>query len=499
MIASSQRLDRGVARAVILTACLLALTGDSLLREGINGMGMALFVAILCAEAAARVARGQTAVPRGRCVARRRALCNGAARYLARGEAKGLIRAGTRFVGHVARGVVPTLLHDTFAAGERSRSTQRMWRALRTIAIGGGIALLFGGLLRGADPIFASFVQLPGFDPNVVASHMFVFCGIAWMAAGWSRGALLEGTRQGDNAALPLPAVTIADITTALGVLNVLFAAFVASQLGAFFGGEAFLRTRTGLTAASYARHGFFEMVLIVALVVPILIATRPAPGEGVETRAAARRHTILALPMIGLLSTMILSALFKLHLYIGYFGLTTDRVYPMGFMLWLGAVLVWFAATVLRNRPQTFLAGALLSALGVLAALNVAAPDRMVALLNVERATHSTTPAGPPLDLAHLSSLSAEAADVAVAQVLAASSVTPSGPLCTAAGNLLSRWGSRSAAARLANAPASWRYWNVGECRAMRIVAAHEAVLLRIQFANCTATRSSISGSSRT
>jgi hypothetical protein len=32
-----------------------------------------------------------------------------------------------------------------------------------------------------------------------------------------------------------------------------------------------------------------------------------------------------------------------------------------------------------------------------------------------------------------------------------------------------------------------------------MRIVAAHEAVLLRIQFANCTATRSSISGSSRT
>jgi hypothetical protein len=472
MIASSQRLDRGVARAVILTACLLALTGDSLLHEGINGMGMALFVAILCAEAAARVARGQTAVPRGRCVARRRALCNGAARYLARGEAKGLIRAGTRFVGHVARGVVPTLLHDTFAAGERSRSTQRMWRALRTIAIGGGIALLFGGLLRGADPIFASFVQLPGFDPNVVASHMFVFCGIAWMAAGWSRGALLEGTRQGDNAALPLPAVTIADITTALGVLNVLFAAFVASQLGAFFGGEAFLRTRTGLTAASYARHGFFEMVLIVALVVPILIATRPAPGEGVETRAAARRHTILALPMIGLLSTMILSALFKLHLYIGYFGLTTDRVYPMGFML---------------------------SALGVLAALNVGAPDRMVALLNVERATHSTTPAGPPLDLAHLSSLSAEAADVAVAQVLAASSVTPSGPLCTAAGNLLSRWGSRSAAARLANAPASWRYWNVGECRAMRIVAAHEAVLLRIQFANCTATRSSISGSSRT
>jgi hypothetical protein len=412
--------------------------------------------------------------------------CNGAARYVARGEAKALVRGGARFATHVARGVGPTLLHDTFAAGERSRSTQRVWRAVRTITIGGAIALVFGGLLRGADPVFASFVQLPAFEADVVASHIFVVCGIAWMAAGWSRGALLDGTREGDTAPFPLPTGTVADITTALGVLDVLFAAFVVSQLGALSGGEAFLRARTGLTAANYARQGFFQMVVIVALVVPVLVATRPATGQSVETRAAARRHTMLAVPMIGLLSVMILSALFKLRLYIGYFGLTTDRVYPMVFMLWLGTVLLWFAATVLRNRPKPFLAGALLSALGVLGALNVAAPDRMVALGNVERATHATTRAGSPLDLAHLSWLSGEAADVSVAQVLAARSTAPSGPLCTASGTLLTRWGSRSGAARLANAPAAWRYWNVGERRAMRVVAAHEAALLRVEFANC-------------
>ena len=51
----------------------------------------------------------------------------------------------------------------------------------------------------------------------------------------------------------------VLETTAALVTLNVLFGVFIAAQLGWLFGGEAFLRARTGLTAAEYARHGFFR------------------------------------------------------------------------------------------------------------------------------------------------------------------------------------------------------------------------------------------------
>ena len=151
------------------------------------------------------------------------------------------------------------------------------------------------------------------------------------------------------------------DLTTALGTLTVLFGAYVLTQLGWFFGGERFLRATTGLTAAQYARQGFFQMVWVVALVVPLLLATRAAARAG---PALARRHTLLSLPIVALLGAIIVSAALRMRLYVHYYGLTTERLYTLVFMGWLALVLALLAATVLRGRGRAFVGGSVVSAL---------------------------------------------------------------------------------------------------------------------------------------
>jgi hypothetical protein len=91
--------------------------------------------------------------------------------------------------------------------------------------------------------------------------------------------------------------------------------------------------------------------------------------------------------------------------LYRSYYGLTEDRFYTLAFMTWLGVLLAWFAATVLRGRRSGFVPGVVLTALAALLLLNIVNPDAFIARVNLGRAGQ-----GAPLDQAYLSRLSADA-----------------------------------------------------------------------------------------
>jgi hypothetical protein len=117
---------------------------------------------------------------------------------------------------------------------------------------------------------------------------------------------------------------------------------------------------------------------------------------------ALARRHTMLSVPVIGLLGAIIVSAVLRMRLYVHYYGMTTERFYPLVVMIWLAAVLVWLSLTVLRGWGRPFVAGTVASALATLAALNVADPDLIVARINLNRAANVVDTAATPLDLKH-------------------------------------------------------------------------------------------------
>jgi hypothetical protein len=77
---------------------------------------------------------------------------------------------------------------------------------------------------------------------------------------------------------------------------------------------------------------------------------------------------------------------LFLLTGNLGY-GLTTVRLYPMIFMIWLAVVFVWFALTVLRGARQHFAWGALWLALFMLAGTHVLNPDEFIVRTNIKLA----------------------------------------------------------------------------------------------------------------
>lgn len=399
-------------------------------------------------------------------------------------------RHTVRAAAHAARTLIadfPVLVfRDAAARFDTGRWTRVSQRAIRIVLVGGTLTLVFGSLLGNADPIFASYVTLPNLDPAAFVRHAIVIAFVAWTIGGLARGALVGISDTPRRiGALPIQLDRL-EIITAFVTLIVLFSAFIVAQLGWLFGGEAYLRARTGLTAAAYARQGFFEMMWVVALVVPLLVATRAALRRG---WALARLHSMLALPVVALLGAIILSAALRMRLYVSYYGLSTERLYPLVFMAWLAFVLVWLAVTTLRGRARRFGPGVVLSALTTLAGLNVIVPDAVVARVNVARSSASAM----PLDVRYLTRLSGEAAEPAVLAVIAdarrprvAALPHESVDQCITLTDLLGRWGSTSAARVRRSRRGAWRSWNAGEAHATSVVSAHETELEAIRRDAC-------------
>ena len=517
---SRVRQDAPPIPGLLWQAAMLGLSGDALLRDGPAGPGLAIWVAILALAALSLTWSAGRRVPKeaalwlGTAVLLASCLVwrdTEALRFfdivatmgvlglaaislrdpglaLAAPRLRDTMWAGLAVALSTARGIVPLALRELFTGDRRAGAREHARTALRLALIVAALLFVFGGLLRSADPIFASLVSLPDLDVETIVSHLFLMGFCAWIAGGWAYGALVESPtrlRAPDRFPLTLRAL---DLTTALGTLTVLFGAYVLTQLGWFFGGERFLHATTGLTAAQYARQGFFQMAFVVALVVPLLLATRAvlAPEP-----AIARRHTLLSLPIVVLLGAMILSAALRMRLYVHYYGLTTERLYTLVFMGWLAIVLALLATTVLRGQGRLFAGGSVISAIAILIGLHVAVPDLVVARVNLARAASGESKT--PLDLAYLARLSGDAVPLAVEATLAAPTAQQrSDPFdadahCAASSRLLNQWGPASRVVVRRQRLGAWRTWNAGEEQAVRAVGERSADLRRMRHATCT------------
>lgn len=338
------------------------------------------------------------------------------------------------------------------------------WRRLRAIAIGLVIAVpllvVFGGLFVAADATFESLVDSVHLDVPTLASHVFLTGAIGCLAVGALRGASMgvaETSGVGERATSP--ALRFISTATALGALDLLFLVFVALQVRWLFGGMTVITTTTGLTIADYARRGFFELVTASALVLPVLLVADWATlRENPRERTAFR---ILAGLLVAMVGVLLVSALQRMLLYVGAFGLTEQRLYTTAFMVWLGGVFVWFAWTVLRDHRPRFGFGALLHGIVVLGALHLANPDGLIARVNTSMET------SVPLDASYLAeTLSADAVPV----LLDALPHLPPAQRFAMAQRLQQRWGT-------IDRP-DWRSWNWSEAQARDLVRSRMAEL---------------------
>ena len=349
-----------------------------------------------------------------------------------------------------------------------------LFSVLRGLAIALPLLLIFGGLFMAADAAFEGVVnRVLNFDLDVVVSHIIVTSLLAWLTAGYFRGALAERIFMGatvaaapaeagraddmngsfvekvvaepsdnspslpDNATIlehinrsdppnaaatetkkkfdwqnfdnsSIPSVfTFGTIETVvvLGLIDLLFLAFVIVQIPYLFGGMDFVQTTPDFKLADYARRGFGELVAVAALVLPMLLISHWLLRR--DKKLAERVFKLLAGVQIALLFVIMASAVQRLLLLTGElgYGLTTVRFYPMVVMIWLAVVFVWFVLTIFRGARNRFAWGALWSAIVVLAATNLMNPDAFIARANVELMQH-----GREFDVRYNTDLSADA-----------------------------------------------------------------------------------------
>jgi hypothetical protein len=264
-------------------------------------------------------------------------------------------------------------------------------RVVRGLLLAAPVVFVFMILLAHADAIFAAgLLALLDVDLAWLVGHLLGTLVCTWIAAGLLRAAVLRRSPLHGAPARPawlgLGAVEVAVV---LGLVDALFAAFVWVQVRYLFGGATWVQATAGLSYAEYARRGFFELVAVTALVLPLLLVSHWLS----ETDPRARRvFSALAGAQVLLVLVMLASALERMRLYRGEYGLTQLRLYTTAFMIWLGALLVWFALTVLPGRRGAFAPGALASVLVAVAALHAFDPDRRILETNRDHVMVSTS-----------------------------------------------------------------------------------------------------------
>ncbi len=187
-----------------------------------------------------------------------------------------------------------------------------------------------------------------------------------------------------DNSLVPGFTLGTVEVGVIHGLVNLLFLSFVIFQVPYLFGGMELVQNTPDFKLADYARRGFGELVAVAALVLPMLLVSHWLLKKDDST--ALKLFRVLAVIQIGMLFVIMASAVQRLVLLTGNlgYGMTTVRLYPMIFMIWLAIVFVLFGATVLRGARQHFAWAALWSAFFVLGATHVLNPDAFIVRTNL-------------------------------------------------------------------------------------------------------------------
>lgn len=385
-------------------------------------------------------------------------------------------------------GAFPLLLSDIkWKSLPRSRRSRHVWAVLRGAIIAVPLLLIFGALFMAADAVFNNLIARSfNFDIGNLFSHVLFAGFMFWLACGFLRGSVAEGTRTkfnnpfsptlsvlekrsaeaGDEPAPPAKLLSLGIVETCivLGSVNLLFLLFVLVQLRYFFGGADVVLSTTGLSYAEYARGGFFELVWATWLVLPLLLVAHWLLRK--ENPAHERIFRFLAGAQIALLFVIIWSAVSRMRLYQSEYGLTELRLYTTAFMGWLSLVFVWFALTVLRGRRERFAFGALVAGCFVIVMLHAINPDALIARTNAARAARGDRNG---FDAAYAASLSYDA----VPELLKALPEMTENNRRVVANRLLERQSELNSS--------DLRTWNLGRARARSVLREHESGLRQI------------------
>ena len=187
-----------------------------------------------------------------------------------------------------------------------------------------------------------------------------------------------------------------------LGGLDALYLFFVGVQARTLFGGENYL-AQMGISYADYARSGFFQLVFVAMLNLGVVLALLQLTGRGSRGWNAVRGLSTL---LIALSGVILISAAWRMTLYVLAYGLSFKRALTYWGMVMIALLLAAACVKVWREKFQFFRFAAVAALAGWLV-LNYANVDRIVVEYNVSAYLSGSLES---IDRYYLSSLSYEA-----------------------------------------------------------------------------------------
>jgi two-component system sensor histidine kinase BaeS len=282
----------------------------------------------------------------------------------------------------------------------KPRSSVQAWLpAARTAVVSAVLLLVFGALFASADALFASWVD--ALTPDITWNDLPARAVLATFIAAGTLAAAFVALAPPAVDRLRLPLGTSRNEFEWLApvlVVDAVFLAFLVAQATAMFGGHEYLHQTTGLTYAEYVHEGFGQLTVATMLTLTVVAwaARKASPG---------RRRDFALGALCVMTIVVVVSALYRMHLYEEAYGFTRLRLLVSVFEGWLGVVvLLVIVAGVVGARRWLVPVAVRLGAAGLLG-LALLNPDLYIAQHNIARAD---APVG--IDWEYLGELSTDA-----------------------------------------------------------------------------------------
>jgi hypothetical protein len=402
----------------VLPAALWAVVGLGLL--AVTALRAAEWLGVLCVLSAA--VAGSLAVAGGR-------------------STRGLL-LGAVAVPALALGTLPWAGRGLIALRAARRSGPNPPRIVAAVVVSVLLLAVFTPLLAGADAAFGRLVNdaIPTLsDQTIVRAILFTVFALTGLGAGY----LLQAPERPDPVTVGAGRLRRVEWALPVGLLVALFGVFVAVSLATLFGGADHVLRTTGLTYAEYARGGFWQLLAVTLLTLPVIMV---AGRNAATTTRVDRIWLRTLLGGLALLTLVIVaSAMSRMWAYQQAYGFTVLRILVSAMELWLGFVYLLVLVAGHKLRAPWLPRAVVGSGLAALLVISIGNPDRFIADRNIDRWEHTGI-----IDVDYLRGLSADA--------VPALDRLPEPQRACVLGAI---------AADLAREPDDWRRWNLGRALA--------------------------------
>lgn len=231
-----------------------------------------------------------------------------------------------------------------YFGGKKSRGAGKI---LMGIACAIPAMLILVALLRSSDAAFDGLLTKIGNSFGNFGSVIFkINVGLLFFPFAVSLGLGLSKNKREQKKWCIKGGIDRSIVISFLSAISLVYVVYIFSQLAYFFSAfKGILPEGEDITFSSYARRGFFEMTVIAAInFILISLAALLSKKKENGKRSAVLNGLIVFIGMFTLL--LIATALSKMFLYIGNFGMTRLRILTSVFMVFLA---VLFIAVILR------------------------------------------------------------------------------------------------------------------------------------------------------